>query len=60
MGKKLCALLAALSCVSLTRLGGYIRRLYSVHIEESTSNEYIDELLKCCEIIYYSLQYDHL
>ena len=44
-----------LTKVSLTRLGGYIRRIYSVHMEESATNEYIDELLKCCEVIHCSM-----
>ena len=35
-------LCVALTKVSLTRLGGYIRRIYSVHIGKSTTN---DELL---------------
>lgn len=48
-------LCAPLTKVSLTRLGGYIRRIYLVHIEESTSSEYIDELLKCCMIIHCSM-----
>ena len=44
-----------LTKVSLTRLGGYIRRMHSVHMEESTNSEYIDELLKCCMIIHCSM-----
>ena len=41
-----------LTKVSLTRLGGYLRGIDSVHMEESTTN---DELLKCCEIIHCSM-----
>ena len=48
-------LCAALTKVSLTSLEGYIRRVHSVHMEERMTNEYINELLKCCEIIHCSI-----
>ena len=37
-------LCVTLTKVSLTRLGGYFRRIYSIYMEESTTSEYIDEV----------------
>ena len=47
-------LCVTLTEVSLTRLGGYIRSIYSVHME-STTNEYIDELRTQMLYDYYTL-----
>ena len=55
-----CILCATLTKVSLTSLGGYFRGIYSVHMEGSMTNEYIDELLNCCIYDDSTLQYDHL